>query len=123
MSIEEIGNNFASMAELARAHGIAVVFASVTPVNDYTPRSQRFFADRPMSQIIALNRWLRTYAEANGDIYLDYFSSMVDDKGLLKGDFAEDGLHPNAAGYRVMSGLAEAAIEKAMRATTASASK
>ena len=39
---------------------------------------------------------------------------MVDDKGLLKRDLAEDGLHPNAAGYKIMAPLAEAAIEKAL---------
>jgi lysophospholipase L1-like esterase len=39
---------------------------------------------------------------------------MVDEKGLLKLDLAEDGLHPNAAGYKIMAALAEAAIEKAL---------
>ena len=39
-------------------------------------------------------------------------SSMVDDKGLLKKDLSDDGLHPNAAGFKVMAPLAEAAIEK-----------
>ena len=33
---------------------------------------------------------------------------MVDDKGLLKRDLADDGLHPNAAGYKMMAPLAEA---------------
>jgi hypothetical protein len=41
---------------------------------------------------------------------------MVDDKGLLKRDLAEDGLHPNPAGYKIMAPLAEAAIAKAMAA-------
>jgi lysophospholipase L1-like esterase len=50
-----------------------------------------------------------------GCIYLDYFSAMVDEKGLLKRNLAEDGLHPNAAGFRVMAPLAEAAIEKALK--------
>jgi lysophospholipase L1-like esterase len=119
MTVEQIGDNLASIAELARIHGITVVFASVTPVNDYTPKSQKFFGERPMTQIVALNKWLRNYAETNGYVYLDYFSAMVDNKGLLKRDFAEDGLHPNAAGYQVMAGLAEDAVEKALRVPVA----
>ena len=40
---------------------------------------------------------------------------MVDDKGLLKADLAEDGLHPNDAGYKIMAPLAEAAIAQALK--------
>ena len=32
----------------------------------------------------------------------------------MKKDLADDGLHPNAAGFKVMAPLAEAAIEKAL---------
>jgi lysophospholipase L1-like esterase len=39
---------------------------------------------------------------------------MVDEKGLLKRDLAEDGLHPNAAGFKIMAPLAESAIGKAL---------
>jgi acyl-CoA thioesterase-1 len=34
---------------------------------------------------------------------------------MLKKDLADDGLHPNAAGFKIMTPLAEAAIEKAMK--------
>ncbi len=40
---------------------------------------------------------------------------MVDDKGLLKKDLADDGLHPNAAGFKLMAPIAEAAIQKALK--------
>ncbi|MFM7215597.1 MAG: GDSL-type esterase/lipase family protein, partial [Verrucomicrobiota bacterium] len=46
-------------------------------------------------------------------VYLDYFGAMVDANGLLRKELADDGLHPNDAGYRVMASLAEAAIAKA----------
>jgi lysophospholipase L1-like esterase len=39
---------------------------------------------------------------------------LVDDKGLLKKDLAEDGLHPNKAGYKVMAPLAESALAQAL---------
>jgi len=114
MRLEDIEANYASFAELARAHDIRVVFSSVLPVHNYTPKSQDFFAQRSPEKILELNRWLKTYSAANGDVYLDYFSAMVDDKGLLRRDIADDGLHPNVAGYKLMAPLAQAAIEKAL---------
>jgi lysophospholipase L1-like esterase len=114
MSLPEIEANYASMAELARLHEIHVVFASVLPVHNYTPRAQDFFAQRSPEKILELNRWLRAYCATNGYVYLDYFSAMVDDKGMMKRDLAEDGLHPSAAGFKVMAPLAEAGIEKSL---------
>ena len=40
---------------------------------------------------------------------------MVDAKGFLQAELADDGLHPNSAGYRVMAPVALAAIDKARR--------
>jgi lysophospholipase L1-like esterase len=114
MSLEDIEANYASLAELARAHQITVIFASVLPVNNYTPKSQELFAERSPQKILVLNHWLRDYCAANGLVYLDYFTAMVDEKGLLKGDLAEDGLHPNASGFKIMAPLAEEAIGKAL---------
>jgi lysophospholipase L1-like esterase len=111
---EDIEVNYASMAELARAHDIHVVFSSVLPVHNYTPRSQDLFAQRPLEKILELNRWLKAYCATNHYVYLDYFSAMVNEQGLLKRDLADDGLHPNVTGYKVMAPLAEGAIEKAL---------
>lgn len=114
MRLEDIEANYTSLAELARANHLAVVFASVLPAHNYTPHSQDFFAQRPPEKIRVLNRWLQEYCAANRLVYLDYFTAMVDDKGLLRSDLAEDGLHPNAAGQKIMAPLAEAAIGKAL---------
>lgn len=116
ISLEDIEGNMASLTELARAHNIAVVWSSVTPVNNYTARSQDFFATRPPAEILELNRWLKQYCADNHLVYLDYFSAMVDKDGLLRRDLTEDGLHPNAAGYAIMAPLAEAAIQKVLAA-------
>lgn len=114
MTNEQIEADYASMSELARLHGIRVVFSSVTPVHNYTERAKDFFAQRPTARILALNEWLKGYCEASGDVYLDYFSAMVDDKGYMKKDLAADGLHPNADGHKIMAPLAEAAIQRAL---------
>src|SRR5215468_10903022 len=76
MRAEDIEMDLASLAELAKAHGIAVVLASVLPVHNYTPKSQDFFAQRPMARILELNRWLKDYCAKNGIVYLDYFSAV-----------------------------------------------
>src|SRR5262249_54591502 len=78
---EEIQGNLASMSELARAHGIRVVLASVTPVGAYhasSPAAVPQTTARPMARIQALNDWIKSYAAAHGSVYLDYFSAMTD---------------------------------------------
>jgi lysophospholipase L1-like esterase len=115
MRNEDIEANYESFAELAHAAGIHVVFSSVLPVHNYTEKSKDFFAQRPMARILALNEWLKNYCSKNNIVYLDYFPAMVDDKGLLKKELADDGLHPNAAGFKLMAPMAEAAIDKALK--------
>ena len=113
MHTEDIEANLATMADLAKAHHIAVIFSSILPVHNYTPKSLDFFAQRPMARILEVNQWLREYCGKIGIVYLDYFSALADDKGLLRKELAEDGLHPNDAGFKIMAPLAEAAITKA----------
>lgn len=115
ISNEDIEANFKSLAELARAHNVRVIYSSILPVHNYTPKSQDFFAQRPMERILALNKWLKDYCAANDLTYLDYFPAMVDDKGLLRQDLADDGLHPNKAGFAIMAPMAEKAIETSLQ--------
>jgi lysophospholipase L1-like esterase len=111
---EDIEANYASMAELARAHHIRVVFASLLPAHNYTSEAKESFALRPRERILTLNTWLKDYCAKNGLVYLDYFSALVDDRGMLKRDLSDDGLHPNAAGYEIMAPLADKAIAHAL---------
>ena len=117
-TIEAIEDNLKSMAELATANRIRVVFASLLPVSDYEVRDGKPVTQtvrRPPEKILALNKWIQEYAKANHHGYLDYFSAMVDDKGFLKDELSNDGLHPNAQGYAVMAPLAEAAIAASLK--------
>jgi lysophospholipase L1-like esterase len=117
MTNEDIQNNLASMAELAKANNIRVVLSSVTPVSAYhaAPNAPPQTTRRPVERIKAINDWMKAYAAANKHVYLDYHSAMIDASGMLKTEFSEDDLHPNAAGYKVMGPLAEAAIAQALR--------
>jgi lysophospholipase L1-like esterase len=117
MTDEQIEGNLASMAELASANGIRVVLSSITPVSGYhvaNPTAAPQTTLRPIARVRAVNAWIRQYAAAHRHVYLDYFSAMVDDKGLLRTELSGDDLHPNAAGYAIMAPLAEAAIQAAL---------
>src|SRR5437879_9661404 len=95
ITLEETEGNLASMAELGRANGIRVVLASVMPVSNYghdrngNPLDVRI--KRPPEKILELNTWIRKHAAVNDNLYLDYFSAMLDGHDLLEKDLREDG--------------------------------
>ena len=99
------------------------MLSSILPVNNYTIQGEDYSVDRPAEKILELNRWLSAYCPAHGCVYLDYFSAMVDDKGKLKEELSDDGLHPNQAGYRIMAPLAQAAIARALKTRRTSATR
>jgi lysophospholipase L1-like esterase len=109
-TLEMIEDNLASMAELAKARGIAVVISSVLPAFDFPWRPGM----QPAEKVVQLNDWIKKYAESNGCIYLDYFTPMSDERHGLKTELTYDGVHPNVAGYKVMEPLVESAIQKAL---------
>lgn len=100
-----------TMAELARAHGIRVILASIPPAGAFSWNPEK----RPVPQIAAMNAWLREYARANGFTYVDYHRAMATEQGAMKPGLATDGVHPTPEGYAVMRPLALAAIERALR--------
>ena len=105
----EIQGYVMSMAELARAHGIAVVLASIPPASDFPWRQGL----NPAPRITRLNAWLHDYATRQSLVYVDYGSVLATSEGGMKREFSEDGVHPNAAGYAAMQPLASAAIRQA----------
>lgn len=112
-SPEMIADNIASMAEISRANGIRVVIVSVLPAYDY-PWKRGL---EPAPKIVALNNLLREYARRHGATWLDLHSAMRDGRDGLRSELSDDGVHPNEAGYRVMTPLAAEAIREALRGT------
>jgi acyl-CoA thioesterase I len=85
-----IAENIMSMVELARANGIRVVLASVTPVCDCF-KNQNQTKLRPQGKIISLNGWIRDYAARSGSVYLNYYSALADGRDFKK-ELTMDGL-------------------------------
>jgi acyl-CoA thioesterase-1 len=119
ITVEGIEANLASLSELAHAHDIKVVLASLLPVGDdkkdpagkFIMRSK----DRPTEVLRAVNHWIAGYARRSRHVFLDYYGALTDGAGAFKPELNYDGLHPNAAGYAVMGPLAEQAIAQALR--------
>lgn len=116
----QIEENLATMGDLAKAHGIRGAFASILPVNDYhkaaDPKNE-MTPTHPPATIVTINTWLRAYCQSQGFVYIDYYAAMVDASGQMQAELSDDGLHPNAKGYRVMSPIALEAIGRAIGQT------
>lgn len=109
-TLDRIENNIISMVELAQANQIKVILCSVLPAFDFPWKPNQ----NPAEKVMELNQLLKKYADANGIIYLDYFSAMADESNGLKAAYSGDGVHPNKLGYQVMAPLAEKAIAQVL---------
>jgi len=113
-----IENNYQMMSDLARDYRIKVVFASVLPVSDYHKADNPLYersVTRPPIFINALNDWMEKLCQQRGHTYLDYFTVVRDNRGMLQADLSDDGLHPNSKGYRVMAPVVLEAVQKALK--------
>jgi hypothetical protein len=119
VATKTIEDNLTMMAELAQFHHIKLLFSSILPISDYHKDVNSRFEmskQRPPQTILEVNNWLQQFCAQHGYMYVDYFSPMVDQSGFLKADLADDGLHPNAMGYRIMAPVALAAIDREVMA-------
>jgi lysophospholipase L1-like esterase len=109
-----ISDHLHSMIDIAKAHGIKVVIASLTPVCDCYNQQTRL---RPVGKIAAINGTLRDIAAETGSVYLNYYSVLVDTAAgtrQMKKELTDNGVDPNDAGYALMAPLAEKAIADAL---------
>jgi len=109
-TLEMIADNIFSMAELAKSNGIKVILCSVLPVYDYPWKPGL----NPAEKIVELNNMIKNYADGKSILYLDYYSSLKDDRKGMKAEYSKDGVHPNEAGFKVMMPLCNQAIKKAL---------
>jgi len=105
---QDVQNNIVAMVELARVHHIRVLLGSIPPAAAF-PWNPSL---RPASEIVKMNRWLRSYAAKSGSRYIDYHSVLTDSTGGFRSELSNDGVHPNRDGYAAMRPLLLGAIRK-----------
>ena len=110
MTAEMTQNNWRSMAELAKANGVRVIFTSITPSTDF-PWHRGL---HPAATIQARNAWLRGYCERHSLIYVDFYTALANAEGGMKAELTVDGVHPNKEGYAVMAPFVQAGIDQAL---------
>lgn len=110
---EMVEDSIRAMCEMAASHNIKIILCLLTPISDYTKAKQS--VHRPPEDIVSLNHWIESYARDVHAQVADYYTALVDDKGMLRDGDSNDGLHPNAQGYELLAPVAEAAIEQALK--------
>jgi lysophospholipase L1-like esterase len=103
---QDVENNITAMVELAQAHHIRVVLASIPPAGAFPWNP----ALKPAPAIGRLNQWLRGYASKSGIQYVDYYSVLADSNGSFRAELSNDGVHPNRDGFAAMRPLLLSAI-------------
>ncbi len=102
----QIMDNIASMADLARFHGIKVILCSVLPAGEYIWRPKEFNEMvRPADAIERLNLMIKEYAVENDCLYVDFWTPMSDGQGAMKKELSSDGVHPSPDAYFAMEAL------------------
>lgn len=130
-----VQDNLQAMVQLALANGIKPILCSILPTDDtpvqaadaprrmgppqpagVRPVPRRKNSEmRPPSDITGLNAWMKDFAQRTGITYVDYYSAVVDDAGMLKDGLSNDGVHPTAAGYAVMAPLVSRALADVLK--------
>ncbi len=105
-TVKSITDNIISMSQIALANDIKVIISSILPASNFPWRPEI----SPPYKILKINSILQAYALKNNIIYLDYFSEMFDGKNGLTKEYGADSVHPNKAGYLIMTKLVKKAI-------------
>jgi len=107
ITTEEIFENIVSMSRLAQENNIPVILCTVLP----TAAFQWNPDIDPAEKIIQLNKLLHNYAEQEHIPIVNYYDAMVMPDKTINPDYADDGLHPNLKGYKVMEPLVKKEIQ------------
>lgn len=99
--------NVTAMADIAQANGIRVVLGAVPPAAG-APRPA---GSDPSRRIVEMNQWLARFAHDRGIAFVDYYSAVAGPGRAYRPDLSNDGVHPNAKGYALMTPMALAAVQ------------
>jgi lysophospholipase L1-like esterase len=99
-------SNLEQLYQQSKSAGIAVIACTLTPLRG---TSTGFNPD-----VVEINHWIRSYANAHSIVLADYYPAVVTSDGMLRSDYAIDVVHLNDAGYAAITPIARVAIEAAM---------
>lgn len=110
-AIIRVCDNNAAIIDKAKQAGIPIAVGSMTPMWGpfwHTPE----FTTKKIGILVETNRRLKPIVESRGAIWVDYHTALVDDKGEMRHELADDGVHPNGAGYAIMARTLKEALAK-----------
>jgi hypothetical protein len=109
--LSEYENCMTQMVASARNIGAVPVLATTLPIDV----DQGGCTQAQLNDIITFNNWVRNYCTSNGLKCMDYYDQIADDDGQLPSNYHDgDGLHPNSAGYDVLSPIVIPTLEGAI---------
>ena len=109
---ERVVENIVAMCDLALAHDIVPIISSIPPCSEFVWRKE---IENVGQTIVEINRVLKTYAEENGLVYVDYHSALADENLGFPKTLSEDGCHPDPDTYFTMEDLVLKAIREVLK--------
>lgn len=100
ISLQQIEANFLSIIEITEASKIKLILCSILPVSEYYWNKKI----QPLEKLKALNTFLASLSNNTSIFYLDFYTALEKNNAMNK-LFSEDGVHPNLAGYNIMSDI------------------
>lgn len=105
--LEGVSRNIAGMADMAIGRGSRVILATLPPIGpDFLTIA------RSPAVIDLMNQWTRGFASDRDYPLADYHAALADGRGLMPAHLSDDGVHPNAAAYRLMAPGLEAVFNR-----------
>ena len=116
ISLDEIFENIKSMVKIAKDNNIKVILSSILPAYEFLWNPGIY----PSNDIIFLNKNLKDFCKSGKAKYVDYHTSMKDERDGLKDEFTYwrddfngyDGVHPNKKGYLKMEKIISKTLKK-----------
>ena len=112
VSPERVVDNIIAMCNIAQSNGIVPIISSIPPCSEFPWRKE---INNPGQTIVEINKSLKTFADANGIVYVDYHSALTDEKLGLPKTLSNDGCHPLPDTYFTMEEMVLEAIRNALK--------
>ena len=109
-SISELEDYAATMAELARFHGIQPILTTLIPHHE---GYQVYESDYQVLDSIAVyGNWVRAFGDSLDIPVVDFNGLLADERGFLRKDLSANAVEPNEKGYAVLASALLQALAK-----------